>query len=775
MPYKVDPSFKESGKRSRKRQTKRRFKRLAIGLGALTAVLAISFSGWHLLSTKDDTPEVATSTSPSEAEGDGENFAMVQMAESSESAIIAVRTPFLDLRKDPLILHFEQSGNETETFLSGPPQLPVERVGAPSPERLALLRDNLVVSETQLVTTIPSSREDLAYFQAQRSQGIAALTEEASPSAPATAGTVVTVDGDEGSWGELVGDADVGEDTATYVETKIENTTSVAFLLRESERHPLFQDHIVLLQTDRDIAEVLQSAGLDETSATQAATAAKRLLEQSGTLEAGSLVAMRVRPGFGGTALTQMSLYHNEAYFGTLTQIGAGRFDTGADPWAGEDLLARSEGVRPTGPAQQNVRLLDAIYSAAMRNGLSTTLVGELIVMMSQSYDLDRYAAEGDKVAILYAPTPGPQGNGSGQILYAGITGPSGQIDCYVVKDRSGEGFSCFKNRTTSQGLGAGLVLPVNGTRTSGFGPRMHPILRQVRNHNGVDWAAPTGTPVHAAADGKVTLAGNGGGYGNVIYIDHGGGRQTRYAHLNAFAQGISAGAPVKAGEVIGYVGTTGRSTGPHLHFEFWVNGTPVDPMGGGGVGTGTSGGAIEALVNRIITVESAGRADAANPNSTAVGLGQFIESTWLRMMRTYRPELVQTMNRGELLALRTNPEISREMVRNLARESEAFLRSRGHNVTAGRLYLAHFLGAEGADIALRADPSRSVAEVMGANVVRANGFLRGKTIADLRNWADRKMNSTSTVAVTVPATPEEKAYMDLIDTIIKESDSEIP
>ena len=179
----------------------------------------------------------------------------------------------------------------------------------------------------------------------------------------------------------------------------------------------------------------------------------------------------------------------------------------------------------------------------------------------------------------------------------------------------------------------------------------------------------------------------------------------------------------------------------------------------------------IESLIGHIIRVESAGNAAARNPRSTATGLGQFIESTWLRMMRSYRPDLVVSLSRAELLNLRLDPDMSRQMVRHLAQENEGYLRARGHGISAGRLYLAHFLGPAGADIALRADPAQSVDSVMGAAVVSANPFLRGWSIAELQNWAERKMTgSASAPAVVVvpetPASPQIRAFMAEMDRL---------
>jgi murein DD-endopeptidase MepM/ murein hydrolase activator NlpD len=121
---------------------------------------------------------------------------------------------------------------------------------------------------------------------------------------------------------------------------------------------------------------------------------------------------------------------------------------------------------------------------------------------------------------------------------------------------------------------------PVDGARiTSKFGPRVHPIYKTPKNHNGVDFAAPTGTQIFAAGKGTIISAAFSGGAGNLVKIAHGDGLETRYMHLDAFAPGITGGTPVTQGQLIGFVGTTGGSTGPHLHFEIRVNEAYVDPL----------------------------------------------------------------------------------------------------------------------------------------------------------------------------------------------------
>jgi Membrane proteins related to metalloendopeptidases len=124
------------------------------------------------------------------------------------------------------------------------------------------------------------------------------------------------------------------------------------------------------------------------------------------------------------------------------------------------------------------------------------------------------------------------------------------------------------------------MLMPINGARiSSSFGMRFHPILNTNRPHNGTDFAAPRGTPIMAAGAGIVERANRFGSFGNYIRIRHANGYETAYAHLQGFARGIRAGARVQQGQTIGYVGTTGRSTGPHLHYEVHLNGRPTNPM----------------------------------------------------------------------------------------------------------------------------------------------------------------------------------------------------
>ncbi|AWC25593.1 hypothetical protein CO731_05092 [Aminobacter sp. MSH1] len=161
-------------------------------------------------------------------------------------------------------------------------------------------------------------------------------------------------------------------------------------------------------------------------------------------------------------------------------------------------------------------------------------------------------------------------------------------------------------------------------------------------------------------------------------------------------------------------------------------------------LGVGSSGDAIDVVVNKIIGVESGGNPSARNPNSTAAGLGQFIDSTWLATVRAHRPDIAAGKSAAEIIALKTNGPLAKEMTAALTRDNAEYLTNRGVAITPGNLYLAHFLGSAGAVQVLKADPNAPIGSIVGQDVVRANSFLAGKSAADTRAWSDKKMGGAS-------------------------------
>ncbi len=776
----IDPHFKRTQERSAKRRAARLRRRIAIGAATVLCIGALAWLARSMFTGgPDDVTEIA-------AQGDQ---AVQFDAGGQGGQAIRVETPFVDIAGDPMILRFETAGTARAIEVAGPPTLDAVRFGPVLPGRFVLVEDEMVVKERALMTALPSSREDFAFFQA--TQSLTFQPEALPPTDPAVpeAGEVapgeeVVVNDGDASWGESLGSEGV---TVSYTETAIQNTTSIAYVKPEADRVAMFKDIVLRIEGTRSVADVLTSNDFTPAAAAAFLASAEPLLPALTAMAPGSIIAIRYHPAPDAPEVLNLSLYGMEGYIGSLSRLAPGQYVQGADAWIDDDLpkLASAQGgAEPL--AIQDFRLLDGFYSAAIRNGVPTNLVGEAIVLMSKAHDMEAIAAEGDRMTLLYAPDPADSGGGPAQILYAGIEGPSGNKVCYVTANVAETGaYTCFRpggGAAPAGMLGGGFLTPVQGTLTSKFGPRFHPILKVPKLHAGVDWAAPTGTPIVAAGAGSIGYAGDASGYGNVVYIDHPGGMQSRYAHMDAIAPGIKTGGTVAAGDLIGYVGTTGRSTGPHLHFEIHIAGAAVDPFGiearggtaDGGGGTLAASDAVETLTDVIIQVESGGNASAKNPLSSATGLGQFIESTWLRMMRDYRPDLAANMARQELLDLRMDPTLSREMVQNLARENESFLRGKGHQITAGRLYLAHFLGPAGADMALSAQDGQMVLAVMGSGVVGANPFLTNYTIADLKAWADRKMGTPVTAGTTAvaaaPIPPEVKVYMDVVDVILADA-----
>lgn len=166
-------------------------------------------------------------------------------------------------------------------------------------------------------------------------------------------------------------------------------------------------------------------------------------------------------------------------------------------------------------------------------------------------------------------------------------------------------------------------------------------------------------------------------------------------------------------------------------------------------------------LVDQIIGVESGGDPTAKNPMSSASGPSQFIDSTWLSTIKQHRPDLAQNMSDADLLALKSDPQLSRDMTAAYAADNGAILSKAGLPVTPGTTYLAHFAGPQGAVKVLNADPNAPVGDVLGAGAVNANPFLRGMTAGDLKAWADRKMGGPVQTAVaqsTQPSQPQQGA-----------------
>lgn len=221
-----------------------------------------------------------------------------------------------------------------------------------------------------------------------------------------------------------------------------------------------------------------------------------------------------------------------------------------------------------------------SLFLDANRAGVPDAVLINLIRAMSYQVDFQRDLQPGDRFEIFYDQDYRTDGAFArhGAVRYASLVLSGRELALYRYEDR--DGFVDYYNRDGESMRRLLMRTPIDGARiSSNFGMRNHPILGYSRLHRGVDFAAPTGTPIYAAGNGTIEQIGWNGGYGNYVRIRHNGSIQTAYAHLNGFARGLSRGDRVRQGQVIGYVGTTGQSTGPHLHYEVHVQGQAVNPM----------------------------------------------------------------------------------------------------------------------------------------------------------------------------------------------------
>ncbi|MBT5240053.1 MAG: M23 family metallopeptidase [Rhodospirillaceae bacterium] len=221
-----------------------------------------------------------------------------------------------------------------------------------------------------------------------------------------------------------------------------------------------------------------------------------------------------------------------------------------------------------------------SLYEAAVDRGVPAPVLVEMIRLFSYDVDFQRDIRSNDSFEIMFERRVTEDGLvvANGEIEYASMTLRGKSYKIYAFEHS--EDHIDYYNED-GKGIRKALMrTPINGARlSSSFGRRKHPVLGYTKMHRGVDFAAPRGTPIYAAGDGVIEKRQRWSSFGNYMRIRHGDGFATAYAHMKSFAKGYSVGSRVKQGVVIGYVGTTGRSTGPHLHYEVHKNGGQVNPM----------------------------------------------------------------------------------------------------------------------------------------------------------------------------------------------------
>ena len=221
----------------------------------------------------------------------------------------------------------------------------------------------------------------------------------------------------------------------------------------------------------------------------------------------------------------------------------------------------------------KGMRLYQSIYETALRNNIPKPVIETLIRIYSYDVDFQHKAQPGDAIDVLYSQ------DDESEVMFAALT-TGGEVKRYYEYKTGDDGIVDYYDETGKSAKKFLVRKPVSeGIMRSGFGARNHPLLGYFKMHIGVDWAAPLGTPIYASGNGMVEKAGWESGYGKYVKIKHANGYETAYGHMTAFARSTQPGARVRQGQVIGYVGSTGLSTGPHVHYKMLVNGRFVDPL----------------------------------------------------------------------------------------------------------------------------------------------------------------------------------------------------
>ncbi|MBS0483225.1 MAG: M23 family metallopeptidase [Proteobacteria bacterium] len=271
------------------------------------------------------------------------------------------------------------------------------------------------------------------------------------------------------------------------------------------------------------------------------------------------------RPGDGSTVrpLDRLAFRARFDLDLSVSRDGAGRLTLQQHPIRVDTTPLRIRGTVGT-----------SIYLSARAAGAPIEAIQQYLQAIDQHLDLDAAVDPGDTFDMVVAYRRSASGESQvGELLYAGLEA-GGKPEAQLLRwGKDGQFFE-------ASGMGAqrtGLLMPVVGHITSTFGMRRHPILGYSRLHAGVDFGAAYGSPIYAVGDATVNFAGWHGGHGNYVRLDHGNGYATGYGHMSRIA--VTPGTRVRAGQVIGYVGSTGLSTGPHLHYELYRGGTPVNPL----------------------------------------------------------------------------------------------------------------------------------------------------------------------------------------------------
>ena len=379
--------------------------------------------------------------------------------------------------------------------------------------------------------------------------------------------------------GDALGYARVVDAPFSTIEVRVvpENVTDLP-KIEQKAIPPLIEERDVVFKKGETLETVLRSYGAtpEQIAAISTALSARMKVASMGE---GERLRILIAPGprLGDPKqIVRVIAFGEKGIEGIAATNDRGEFVSVAPPETPSDRNAVADATEEEEEeGRGGVRLYESLYETALKNDLPAETVEELVRIFGYDVDFQRRVAQGDSFEIFYGSD---DEDDKPEVLYASLTvggearrvyrfqGDDGSIDYF---DETGRSLKKFLLRK-----------PISdGVLRSGFGSRFHPILGYARPHTGIDWSNRVGTPILAAGNGTVRIADWKSGYGRHIEIQHANGYVTTYSHMSGFAKNMAPGVRVRQGQVIGYLGSTGLSTGPHLHYEVLINGSFVDPL----------------------------------------------------------------------------------------------------------------------------------------------------------------------------------------------------
>lgn len=410
------------------------------------------------------------------------------------------------------------------------------------------------------------------YFSAPSTIERQLIVETKNPTTTRTAAATVTKDKDPviRAGDPLVGAS--GERTGLIYRPlkKVEPTALTAIGDLEYKITPSKFHRVVRVVKGDTFVAVLVRAGVDAKEAAQAIRSMRSIYDPR-KLRIGREI--RVAFGVAGPEQTRFLGYRFDSSYDRSVHVArqqSGEFASAEVKKNVSESYSRVDGT-----------ITSSLFGSGMKAGAPAQTMVQMIHLFSFAVDFQRDLRGGEKFEILFRSHRDEAGRivRTGEIAYAALTVRGRTHKLYWYKPNK-KGPAIYLNEQGQGNRKALMKTPIDGARlTSNFGYRRHPILGYSKLHTGADFGARTGTPIYAAGDGTIVKIGWHGGYGRYIRLRHGKVYQTAYAHMSRFRSGLKAGSRVKQGETIGYVGSTGRSTGPHLHYEVLKNGKHVNPM----------------------------------------------------------------------------------------------------------------------------------------------------------------------------------------------------